>query len=186
MERNIERTGNLKKTEERTNLDELLVLLTPVERAILKILSMEAEPLTISDIRNKLIDDVMDKILSPTVNVYQAKNKIQPPLQFKIRIQPSEQDVFDKIRAEIKKVQPRYKKRQKTAELLRKYNILEIPAHQTIEKILNELIAAGLVLSREAIIGKKKLYVIDPKVLGEVREAIRKIESLSSSDHKPL
>ncbi|WP_456469373.1 hypothetical protein [Archaeoglobus sp.] len=169
LDKTIEKMLQTKKID----VEELLILLTPAERAVLKILAIEAKPLTISDVRNMIIDDIMEKILSPTILASPSEN-----ITLKLRWWPEvlnvEKSILVDIHAQIKNVQPKYKKRIKAVELLRKHNIIEIPAHQTIEKILNEFVAMGLVLSRQEIVGRKKLYVINPKVLKEVREAFSK------------
>ncbi len=54
--------------------------------------------------------------------------------------------------------------KRKVASLLKKIGIVSIPAYSTIERILNELEASGLVISRQGT-GGKKLYAINPLIL---------------------
>ncbi|ADB58662.1 hypothetical protein [Archaeoglobus profundus] len=57
------------------------------------------------------------------------------------------------------------------AELINKHGIARIPSYKTIERILTELEAGGLVVSRPDSGGRgKKLYAINPKLLKKLEE----------------
>jgi len=76
--------------------------------------------------------------------------------------------IYEKLREEgiLKNGKILERDKRKVADLLRKYGIANIPAYSTIERILTELEAAGLVISRLDSGGKgKKLYAINPKIL---------------------
>jgi len=125
--------------------------------------------------RSKL---VKNEWLAPPFKIESVEKKIKNLMSSKPNMKYWEKDYVDspEIFAEIyeklkemeilKNGKMLERDKRKVAELLKKHRIANIPAYSTIERILTELEAAGLVISRLDSGGKgKKLYAINPKIL---------------------
>lgn len=167
------------------NLNELQVLMTPLERTILKVLMEKRTPLTVNEIKNILIAD-FQRILKHYDIEYLAdpKRPGEPKIEYKKPGKTPEPlywegdyefspNTFSELGFELRKMEkaqnlPKYKVRTKIAGLLKKYGIVDIPSFNSINKILFEFEAQGLILSRDEVVGRgKKLYVINPKLINK-------------------
>jgi len=173
--------------ENKIDVKELYILLTPTERSILKILVDKKRPMTVNDIRNAMIDDFRalvnyygygspkDKLeITPGTKVVCDCGYSNPPkLKYWEGEYEKNPEKFKQIYYETRNISQMSEKRKHIARLLKKYGLAEIPAFATIEKILHEFVAMGLVLSREEIVGRgKKLYVINPRIIDKLSEII--------------
>jgi|GEM_PF-4697521 hypothetical protein len=193
MKREHVLSGSIDKLLEKSEIDvdELYILLTPLERTILKTLASEKRPLTVNEIRNLLIEDFERVIESWNPNLFVIEESLEEldpdiielgarrrvkklgPDFSKLRFWEGRYDLdlktLELIKEEISEIKPRYKKIRKLGELLKKHSVADIPAFATIEKVLNEFAAMGLVLSRNEVVGRgKKLYVINPRILDKL------------------
>ncbi|RLI76204.1 hypothetical protein DRO97_01370 [Archaeoglobales archaeon] len=164
--------------KEISDVSEIETLLTGVEKTILNVLKKKKRAMNVNEIRNTIIDDFMnlmkyyvrsrDRLKPVGLDYYSDK----PVLQFWDGDYNDIPDLFISIYNELKdmgilknyNVLERDKK--KVASLLKKYGIANIPTNSTIERVLREFEASGLVISRSDTGGKgKKLYALNPKIL---------------------
>jgi len=159
------------------DLEEIYNLLTDVEQTILNVLIKERRAMPVKEIRGLLIDDITQYILGKfkEIDVISSKLalgsiKLKPATLKYFRENPSlDMSITRELWEELRKIpkSPPTKRRSEAEKILKKHHIAEIPSFQTIEKILNELAAAGLVIKRTPIMATKikAVYAANPKLL---------------------
>jgi len=141
-------------------LKKMYNLLTDVEQAILNVLIKEKKALSVKEIRNLLIDDFYNFIVNSVPTKY-------------VELTPSILSSLDRKKQvefkSLKSLNPT-QRRVEAQKLLKNYGIAEIPSFQTIEKILNELVAAGLVIKRVPLLSRKTkaVYAANPNLIDEL------------------
>jgi predicted transcriptional regulator len=170
MENKEDEFNLLKKAFELSGeeLKEIYNLLTPLEQTILSVLLIERSALSVKVIRNKIIDYLIEFFKSPFRTIKNRK------YYYFFRFLDIPYELQSQIMSELKEKLENTKtpsERRKIAEkIFKKHGIVEIPSFQTIEKILIELVASGLVIRRKPIIATKTkfVYAVNPKLLKEL------------------
>lgn len=165
-------------------LEDVLVALSPEEKSIINVLIEKKAALNLNAIRNILIDDFIGLIMHyRKIYGWQILNKNgeektkKPKLSFWEGDFNDDPDLFNRAYEILKqegviknsgKILDRDKER--VAKVLKDLGIVEIPTRPTIQKILDEFVAAGLVLKRPDSRSKgKMLYFINPQILKYIK-----------------
>jgi type III secretion system FlhB-like substrate exporter len=155
-------------------------LLTPVEQAILKVLIVEKTALSAKEIRNKLIDYLITyfeyvytlanyKSYSVTPKFDLIQSLFFEELEENIP-EDTAKKIAEELISKLKNIESSTEKRAIAEKIIKNYKIAEIPSFQTIEKILTELVASGLVIRRKPIYSSKVkfVYAINPNLLNKI------------------
>jgi len=153
-------------------LEEIYNLLTDVEQTILNVLIKEKRAIPVKEIRGLLIDDITQYILGKYEKLpagFVVESDKSPTLRYFRENPLLDMSITVELWKELQRIpkSPPTKRRSEAEKILKKYHIAEIPSFQTIEKILNELVAAGLVIKRTPIMATKTkaVYAANPKLL---------------------